>query len=144
MGGIDSYSSDSFGTGAGYRQAAIPSGGYDNITFVNNIPSYGPGYGNNKGGSYAERNAWNLGFYGNDTTPDSIMLGVPAIAYGNTSSSVGYGGPTTASGGISYHGVAQADNGQSNESYVGYAAQNNEYGMGVTPYNSASGGYGDA
>lgn len=117
MGGIDSYSSDNFGTGAGYRPAAIPSGGYDNTTFVNNIPSYGPGYGNNTGSSYAvpvayaEGNAWNLGFYGKDTTSSSVGCGG--------------GGPTTRSGGISHHGVAQADNGQSNESYAGYAAENN-------------------
>ena len=111
MGGIDSYSSDNFGTGAGYRPAAIPSGGYDNTTFVNNIPSYGPGYGNNTGSSYAEGNEWNLGFYGKDTTSSSVGCGG--------------GGPTTRSGGISHHGVAQADNGQSNESYAGYAAENN-------------------
>ena len=71
-------------------------------------------------------------------------MGVAAIAYGSTSFSVRYGGPTTRSGGISHHEVAQVDNGQSNGSNVGYAAHNNEYGMGVTPYNSASGGYGDA
>ena len=46
--------------------------------------------------------------------------------------------------GPSHHRVAQADNGQSNESYACYAAENNQYGMGVTPYSSASGGYGDA
>jgi hypothetical protein len=51
----------------------------------------------------------------------SSMWGAPAMAYGNTGSSVEYGDP--GSRGISHHGAAETDNGQSNGNNVGYAAQ---------------------
>jgi len=38
------------------------------------------------------------------------VWGTRSMAYGNTSSSVGYGGPTSA--GISHYGVGQVDNGK--------------------------------
>jgi RNA-binding protein Musashi len=137
--GPTGYNTPSYGTGAGYGPG-FTGGGYDNTTFMNNNPSYGTGsyvgapvsYGGPV--VYGVSNAGNGGLYGNNAThtPGSNMWGAPAMAYGNTDSSVGHG--SSGSGGISQYGVAQVDNEQSNGSGAGYAAQNSGYEMGVTRY----------